>query len=101
LITVVAVFLPFKAEREMARERVGPDEFLEIFVDTPLDVCEQREPKGLYKKARRGQFQNFTGLDSPYEPPDNPELTLNAHRDSADDLADRTIHFMQQRGLLS
>jgi bifunctional enzyme CysN/CysC len=85
----------------MARELVGPDEFIEIFVDTPLEVCEQRDPKGLYKKARRGQLQNFTGLDSPYEPPVNSELTLNAHSDSADDLADRIIHFMQQRGLLS
>ena len=101
LITIVAFISPFQAEREMARELVGPDEFIEIFVDTPLEICEQRDPKGLYKKARRGQLQNFTGLDSPYEPPGNPELTLNAHSNSADDLADRIILFMQQRGLLS
>jgi bifunctional enzyme CysN/CysC len=101
LITIVAFISPFQAEREMARELVGPDEFIEIFVDTPLEVCEQRDPKGLYKKARRGQLQNFTGLDSPYEPPGNPELTLSAHSNSADDLADRIILFMQQRGLLS
>jgi bifunctional enzyme CysN/CysC len=101
LITIVAFISPFQAEREMARELVGPDEFIEIFVDTPLEVCEQRDPKGLYKKARRGQLQNFTGLDSPYEPPDNPELTLNAHSNSADNLADRIIYFMQQRGMLS
>jgi bifunctional enzyme CysN/CysC len=100
LITIVAFISPFQAEREMARELVGPDEFIEIFVDTPLDVCERRDPKGLYKKARRGQLQNFTGLDSPYEPPSNPELTLDAHSNSADDLADRVIHFMQQRGML-
>jgi bifunctional enzyme CysN/CysC len=101
LITLVAFISPFRAEREMARELVAPGEFIEIFVDTPLAACEQRDPKGLYKKARRGELQNFTGLDSPYEPPLNPELTLDALNDSASDLADRIIDFMQQRGLLS
>lgn len=85
----------------MARELVAPGEFIEIFVNTPLETCEQRDPKGLYKKARRGELQNFTGLDSPYEPPQYPELTLNAHTESANDLADRIIDFMQQRGMLS
>jgi len=85
----------------LARELGEPGEFIEIFVDTPLEACEQRDPKGLYKKARRGELQNFTGLDSPYEPPTNPELILDALHDSAGDLADRIIHFMQQRGILS
>ena len=85
----------------MARELVAPGEFIEIFVDTPLATCEERDPKGLYKKARRGELQNFTGLDSPYESPVNPELTLDATKDSAADLADRIIQFMQQRGMLS
>ncbi len=101
LITLVAFISPFRAEREMARELVEPGEFIEIFVDTPLAACEQRDPKGLYKKARRGELQNFTGLDSPYEPPGNPELTLDALNESAEDLADRIIGFMQRRGLLS
>jgi bifunctional enzyme CysN/CysC len=101
LITLVAFISPFRAEREMARELVEPGEFIEIFVDTPLDACEARDPKGLYKKARRGELQNFTGLDSPYEPPSNPELILDALNESPSDLADRVIHFMQQRGLLS
>ena len=101
LITIVAFISPFRAEREMARELVALDEFIEIFVDTPLEACEQRDPKGLYKKARRGELQNFTGLDSPYEPPTNPELILDALHDSAGDLADRIIHIMQQRGMLS
>jgi bifunctional enzyme CysN/CysC len=101
LITLVAFISPFRAEREVARELVAPGEFIEIFVDTPLEACEQRDPKGLYKKARRGELRNFTGLDSPYEPPLNPELTLDALNDSASDLADRIIDFMQQRGLLS
>ena len=101
LITLVAFISPFRAEREMARENVEPGEFIEIFVDTPLAVCERRDPKGLYKKARRGELQNFTGLDSPYEPPQKPELVLDALNESAEDLADRVIAFMQQRGMLA
>jgi bifunctional enzyme CysN/CysC len=101
LITMVAFISPFRAEREMARELVGPGEFIEIFVDTPLEICEQRDPKGLYKKARRGELRNFTGLDSPYEPPSNPDLTLNAVHKSAIELADHVIQFMRQRGMLS
>jgi bifunctional enzyme CysN/CysC len=100
LITIVAFISPFQAEREMARELVEPDEFVEIFVDAPLEACERRDPKGLYKKARRGELRNFTGLDSPYEPPTKPELTLDTLNRSADDLADGIINFMQQRGLL-
>ncbi len=101
LITLVSFISPFRAEREMARELVAPGEFVEIFVNTPLDACERRDPKGLYKKARRGELQNFTGLDSPYEPPTNPELILDALNESAADLADRIIDLMQRRGMLS
>jgi bifunctional enzyme CysN/CysC len=101
LITLVAFISPFRAEREMARELVQPGEFVEIFVDTPLEACEERDPKGLYKKARRGELQNFTGLDSPYEPPRNPELRLDALHESPNALADRIIDFMQQHGMLS
>ena len=101
LITLVSFISPFRAERELARELVGPGEFVEIFVDTPLETCERRDPKGLYKKARRGELQNFTGIDSAYEPPVNPELILDALNESAGDLADRIIDFMQRRGMLS
>lgn len=101
LITLVSFISPFRAEREMARELVAPGEFIEIFVNTPLEICEQRDPKGLYKKARRGQLKNFTGLDSPYEPPENPELTLDARTKSASELADRIVDLMQQRHMLS
>ena len=101
MITLVSFISPFRAEREMARELVAPGEFVEIFVDTPLEACERRDPKGLYRKARRGELQNFTGLDSPYERPNNPELTLNTLKENASDLADRIIDFMQQRGMLS
>lgn len=101
LITLVSFISPFQAEREMARSLVAPGEFIEIFVNTPLEACERRDPKGLYKKARRGELQNFTGLDSPYEPPANPELVLDALNEGAGDLADRVIDFMHQRGMLS
>jgi bifunctional enzyme CysN/CysC len=100
LITMVAFISPFRAEREMARELVGPGEFIEIFVDTPLEICEQRDPKGLYRKARRGELRNFTGLDSPYEPPATPELILDALNQRSEDLADHVIGFLQQRGIL-
>ncbi len=101
LITLVSFISPFRAERQMARELIAPGEFIEIYVDTPLEICERRDPKGLYKKARRGELQNFTGLDLPYEPPTDPELIVDAASDNADELADRIINFMQQRGMLS
>jgi bifunctional enzyme CysN/CysC len=101
MITMVSFISPFRAEREMARELVGPGEFIEIFVDTPFEICEQRDPKGLYKKARGGQLRNFTGLDSPYERPSNPELTLDSRSNGASDLADYVIGFMQRRGILT
>jgi bifunctional enzyme CysN/CysC len=101
LIPIVSFISPFRAEREMARGLMAADEFIEIFVDTPLEIREQRDPKGLYRKARRGELRNFTGLDSPYERPINPELTLDAFNNGASDLADTVIRFMQQRGLLA
>jgi bifunctional enzyme CysN/CysC len=101
LITIVSFISPFRAEREMARGLMGPDEFIEVFVDTPLEICERRDPKGLYRKARRGELRNFTGLDSPYERPESPELILDALNERAEDLADRVIIFLQQRGVLS
>lgn len=100
LITLVSFISPFRAEREMARALMAPGEFIEIFVNTPLETCERRDPKGLYKKARRGELKNFTGLDSPYEPPTNPELVLDALNDSPGELADRIIDFMHRQGLL-
>jgi bifunctional enzyme CysN/CysC len=101
LITLVSFISPFRAEREMARALMAPGEFVEIFVNTPLEACERRDPKGLYKKARRGELQNFTGLDSPYEAPLSPELVLDALNESAGDLADRIIDFMRRRDMLS
>jgi bifunctional enzyme CysN/CysC len=77
LIVMTAFISPFRAEREMARQLIGEDNFVEVFVDTPLDICEQRDPKGLYKKARSGQLPNMTGIDSIYETPKNTALNVS------------------------
>jgi adenylyl-sulfate kinase len=74
LIVITAFISPFRSERKMARNLVGSENFIEVFVDTPLEICEQRDPKGLYKKARSGLIRNMTGVSSPYECPENPEL---------------------------
>jgi bifunctional enzyme CysN/CysC len=79
LIVMTAFISPFRAERQMARELIGNDNFVEVFVDTPLEVCEQRDPKGLYKKARSGQLPNMTGINSPYEPPENPNYVFRSN----------------------
>jgi len=86
LIVMTAFISPFRAEREMARELIGNDNFIEVFVDTPLEVCEQRDPKGLYKKARSGQLPNMTGINSPYEPPQTPDCTLSNVSQSLDEV---------------
>ena len=79
LIVLTAFISPFQKERDMVRGLVEPNEFIEIFVDTPLDICEYRDPKGLYKKARNGEIENFTGISSSYERPINPEIYLGNH----------------------
>ncbi|MCU0882581.1 MAG: adenylyl-sulfate kinase [Hyphomonadaceae bacterium] len=88
LIVIASFISPFERERMMVRELLGPDLFVEVFVDTPLAVCEARDPKGLYAKARGGLLPNMTGIDSPYEPPHDPDLTLDTTSDHADALAD-------------
>ncbi|WP_423758052.1 sulfate adenylyltransferase subunit CysN [Burkholderia sp. NLJ2] len=94
LITLVSFISPFRAERDMARALVGPDEFVEVFVDTPLAVAEERDPKGLYKKARRGELKHFTGIDSPYEPPAQPELRVDTVAESPEQAADRIVAYL-------
>ncbi|VBB13310.1 sulfate adenylyltransferase subunit CysN [Burkholderia stabilis] len=94
LITLVSFISPFRAERDMARALVGPDEFVEVFVDTPLAIAEERDPKGLYKKARRGELKHFTGIDSPYEPPGQPELRVDTVAESPEVAADRIVAYL-------
>ena len=100
LIVLCAFISPFRAEREMVRELMDPGEFVEIFVDTPLDECIERDPKGLYAKARAGTIKNFTGIDSPYEPPERPEFHLHATGDSPQLVTERLLQQLEERGLL-
>ncbi|WP_345791909.1 sulfate adenylyltransferase subunit CysN [Thauera sp. JM12B12] len=101
LIVLTAFISPFKSERRMARSLMGEDEFIEIFVDTPLEVAEQRDVKGLYKKARRGELKNFTGIDSRYEAPESPELQLTTPQLSLDAAADAVIATLRLRGVIA
>ena len=97
LIVLVSFISPFREERRMARERMEPDEFLEVFIDVPLEVAEARDVKGLYAKARAGQLSHFTGIDSPYEAPDAPDLRIDAAVCSVDEAADRIVALVHAR----
>ncbi len=101
LIVLTAFISPFRSERQLARDLVEDGEFIEIFVDTPLDVAEERDPKGLYKKARRGELKNFTGIDSAYEPPENPNLHLKTDEMSSEDAADAIIELLRERQIIT
>ncbi|HMN35961.1 MAG TPA: adenylyl-sulfate kinase [Chiayiivirga sp.] len=96
LIVLVSFISPFRSERRMARELLGEDSFVEVFVDAPLEVCEARDSKGLYAKARAGQLRNFTGIDSPYEPPASPELHLHNHGQPPENLAQEVLRYLEQ-----
>jgi bifunctional enzyme CysN/CysC len=99
LIVLVSFISPFRSERGLAREMLKPGQFVEIFVDTPLSVCQARDPKGLYKRAAAGQIKNFTGLDSPYEPPPNPELTLATEHTQAKALAEQVVAYLKAKAM--
>jgi len=101
LIVLTAFISPFRAERRMARGLLGEHEFIEVFVDTPLAVAEQRDAKGLYQKARRGEIKNFTGIDSPYEEPEAPEIHIETTAVSAEDAARRIISELERMGIIS
>ena len=100
LIVLTAFISPYRAEREMARAMLGEDEFFEVFVDTPLALAEQRDPKGLYAKARRGELKNFTGIDAPYERPPHPELHIDTTTCTAEQAAQRVIELLRQTDAL-
>ena len=89
LLVITAFISPFRAERQLARQLLAEGEFVEVFVDTPLEVAEQRDPKGLYRKARRGELKHFTGIDSPYEVPERPEIVIDTTSMSVQESADR------------
>ncbi|MCW5666916.1 MAG: sulfate adenylyltransferase subunit CysN [Piscinibacter sp.] len=100
LIVLTAFISPFRAERQMARALVAADEFLEIYMDTPLDVAEQRDPKGLYRKARRGELKNFTGIDSPYEVPEAADMRIDTTVLNAEQAADAVVRALAGRGII-
>jgi bifunctional enzyme CysN/CysC len=100
LIVLASFISPFRAERQMVRDLLEADEFLEVFIDTPLCVAEQRDPKGLYKKARRGELKNFTGIDSPYEAPEQPDIRIDTTELTPSDAAEAIIREMLRRRIL-
>jgi bifunctional enzyme CysN/CysC len=100
LIVLVSFISPFRSERRMARDLLPAGEFIEVFVDTPIEVCMQRDPKGLYQKARAGQIKNFTGIDSPYEAPEAAEILLSGGQYSAEDLCDQVIEYLASNGIV-
>jgi bifunctional enzyme CysN/CysC len=101
LVVLVSFISPFRAERRLAREAVEDGEFIEVHVDTPLAVAEERDTKGLYAKARRGELKNFTGIDSPYEPPEAPEVHIDTSTTSAEAAADEIIDALRATGIIS
>jgi bifunctional enzyme CysN/CysC len=100
LLVITAFISPFRSDRETARMLLPPGEFIEVHVSTPIEECERRDPKGLYARARSGEIPNFTGINSPYEPPDNPEVVLYTMRSSPAECVEILIKFMTDRGIL-
>ena len=101
LIVITAFISPYRADRQIARDLLPAGAFLEVFIDCPLEVCLQRDPKGLYQKAQTGQIPNFTGLTQPYEPPLNPEISLKSNELSVDQCVAVIIKYMLENKLLS
>ena len=100
LIALTAFISPYRIDRDRVRATMKPGEFIEVFVDTPLEICEQRDPKGLYKKARAGEIKHFTGIDDPYEAPESPELVLLAGEQTPNELAHVVIDYLVTHGVI-
>jgi len=100
LITIVSFISPYRNERQMVRELLDEGEFIEVFVDTPLEVCEQRDTKGLYKKARAGEIENFTGIDAEYQRPENAELVLHTEHETPEESAAALLQLLAKRGIV-
>ena len=102
LVTLTAFVSPYRRDRDQVRQHIesvgGPGDFVEVFVDTPLEICEQRDPKGLYKKARAGEIKGFTGIDDPYESPESPELSLASGTIAAEQLAAQVVQYLLDAG---
>ena len=101
LIVMTAFISPFNKDRNEARKLISNDDFIEIYCKASLDVCEARDVKGLYKRARAGEIKNYTGIDSPYEEPENPELTINTNDETLDNSVSKILSFLEQNFLIS
>ncbi len=100
IITMTAFISPYRKDRNKARSLLNDGEFIEVFVKVPLDVAEQRDPKGLYKKARAGEIKEFTGIDAPYEEPINPELVIDTSELTLEESAQTVINYLREKGIL-
>jgi adenylylsulfate kinase len=98
IVAITAFISPYRVDRDRVRAALADGDFVEIFVDAPIEVCEARDPKGLYKKARAGELKGFTGIDDPYEAPTKPELVLDAAQKSAETLADEVLAYLKKAG---
>jgi adenylylsulfate kinase len=99
-VTLTAFISPYRADRDQVRAIMTPGEFLEVYIDTPLDVCEQRDPKGLYKKARAGQIPEFTGISAPYEEPEKPELVVKSDGQTVEESSQVVIDYLKAKGFV-
>jgi len=100
LIVMVAAISPYKSDRNFVRNLVEPGEFVEIYVKCPLEICEARDPKGLYKKARQGIIKNFTGINAPYEEPENPEIVIESDKESIEEAVNKILRFLEEKGII-
>ncbi len=100
LIVSTAFISPFAADREIAAKKLGAGEFIEVFIDTPIAICEQRDPKGLYKKARAGEIKDFTGIDSTYEAPENPTIHIDTSDKSIEQCAQQVVDYLIEHGFI-
>ncbi len=101
IIAITAFISPYRADRNQVRALLASGDFIEVYVSAPLDICEQRDPKGLYKKARAGKLPEFTGISAPYEEPEHAELTLYTEREQPDEAAQRIIGYLEEHGYIS
>jgi len=97
LVVITSFISPFISDREIAKQIIGEENFIEVYVDTPLDICEQRDPKGLYKKVRNGEIKLFTGISSPYEPPTNPTLHIKTNESSIEECSNIILNHIKSK----
>ncbi len=101
IITITAFISPFEKSRNLAKEIIKKENFVEIFIDTPIEICIKRDPKGLYKKALSKKIKNFTGIDSPYEKPLNPNIKITTHKEDINQSINKIINYLKEKGFLN